>query len=113
MTLAYNAVLFWLTLALSASAISKITHFEQISSGLKALDAPESVIPLLASCEIAGAIGLQAGQSYPTLGMAVAMGLVLYFIGALGVHLRKKDFNGIPSPVIMLASALVVLISKC
>jgi len=38
-----------------------------------------------------GAVGLVAGLAATALGLAAATGLVVYFIGALGAHLRVGD----------------------
>jgi hypothetical protein len=50
----------------------------------------EWMIPLgaLLAC---GAVGLLAGFAVPALGSAAAIGLVLYFTGALSAHLRVRD----------------------
>ncbi len=40
-----------------------------------------------------GALGLVIGLAVPTIGIAAATGLVLYFICALGVHIRAHDRN--------------------
>ncbi len=54
--------------------------------------------------------GLVAGIWYPPLGIAAAIGLVLYFVGAIGAHLRKNDFKGVPSPGLMLVAAGAALV---
>ncbi|WP_113701615.1 DoxX family protein [Nonomuraea lactucae] len=41
----------------------------------------------------AGALGLLAGLAVPTLGTLAAAGLVLYFLGAFGAHLRARDYH--------------------
>jgi len=41
----------------------------------------------------AGVIGLAAGFAVPALGIAAAIGLVAYFICALGAHIRVRDRN--------------------
>lgn len=47
---------------------------------------------------------------YPPLGIAAAIGLVLYFVGAVGAHLRKSDFKGMPNAAVMLAGSGAALI---
>ena len=39
----------------------------------------------------AGAVGLLTGFAVPALGMAAAIGLILYFICAVTAHLRVRD----------------------
>jgi hypothetical protein len=41
----------------------------------------------------AGAVGLVAGFAVPALGVAAAIGLTVYFVCALGAHLRVRDRN--------------------
>ncbi|MGW8376347.1 DoxX family protein [Streptomyces sp. ODS28] len=41
----------------------------------------------------AGALGLVVGIGVPGLGTAAAGGLVVYFLGALNVHLRVRDWK--------------------
>lgn len=38
-----------------------------------------------------GAVGLLLGIWMPAIGEAAAIGLVLYFVGALGAHIRARD----------------------
>ncbi|GAA0224748.1 DoxX family protein [Cryptosporangium japonicum] len=45
-------------------------------------------MPVLGSLLAAGAIGLLVGFAVPWIGTLAAVGLVLYFAGALVVHLR-------------------------
>jgi hypothetical protein len=74
---------------------------------------PLKYFPLLAACEFAGALGLLAGIWWPALGVAAAIGLVLYFVGAIISHLRVGDMKGIGPAAFMLglaAGALAVRI---
>ncbi|HUJ31307.1 MAG TPA: DoxX family protein [Candidatus Acidoferrum sp.] len=63
----------------------------------------------LALCEFAGAIGLVAGIWWPPLGVAAAVGLVVYFVGAVVAHLRAGDGKGSGSAVFMLVLSAGVL----
>ena len=49
---------------------------------------PRSWLPVLGTLLAAGALGLLAGFVVPLLGTLAAVGLVLYFLGALVAHLR-------------------------
>jgi DoxX-like family len=57
----------------------------------------------------AGAVGLAAGFAVPALGAAAAIGLVLYFICALGAHLRvrDRDVGGAVTFLLLAVAALV------
>jgi hypothetical protein len=56
----------------------------------------------------AGAVGLIAGFVAPMIGALAAGGLVVYFIGAVGAHLRAGDtgFGGAVFFLILAAGAL-------
>lgn len=49
---------------------------------------PRSWVPVLGILLAAGSLGLLAGFAVPLLGILAAIGLVLYFLGALIAHLR-------------------------
>ncbi|HLX47978.1 MAG TPA: DoxX family protein [Streptosporangiaceae bacterium] len=55
------------------------------------LRVPRSWIFPLGTLLTAGAAGLLAGLAVPVLGILAAAGLVLYFTGAFGAHLRVHD----------------------
>jgi hypothetical protein len=59
----------------------------------------------------AGAIGLVAGFAVPVLGEAAAIGLVLYFVCAIGAHMRARDRN-IGGAVSFLVLAVLALIAE-
>jgi uncharacterized membrane protein len=70
---------------------------------------------VLAACEIAGGIGLLIGISRPKLGVAAAVGLVLYFIGAFVAHVRVGDWPGLKAPItpfVLACAALALRISS-
>lgn len=54
---------------------------------------PRSWIPRLGMVLAAGSLGLLAGFAVPLLGTLAAVGLVLYFTGALIAHLRVGSRN--------------------
>ncbi|MFG1648311.1 DoxX family protein [Micromonospora sp. NPDC049275] len=49
---------------------------------------PHSWLPVLGLLLAAGSVGLVVGFAVPLLGTLAAVGLVLYFVGALIAHLR-------------------------
>lgn len=60
------------------------------------LRVPRSWMLPLGTLLAAGALGLVAGFVVPVLGALAAAGLVLYFIGAFGAHLRVRDYQLAP-----------------
>lgn len=60
---------------------------------------PRSWLPTLAVLKLAGAGGLVVGLlGLRYLGVAAAVGLVLYFVGAVVVHIRARVFANIAFP---------------
>jgi hypothetical protein len=54
---------------------------------------PRSWMVPLGALLAAGALGLVAGLAVPVVGTFAAAGLVLYFLGAFGAHLRVSDYE--------------------
>lgn len=52
--------------------------------------------------ELAAAAGLLVGIAWRPLGVAAAIGVVLYFLGAIGAHARVKDVKGMPPAAVLL-----------
>ncbi|MGB6545047.1 MAG: DoxX family protein [Candidatus Acidiferrales bacterium] len=110
MHFAYLIITIIFPLLLALSAIGKIRRDQrQLQVIHKTVGVPLEYFPLLAGCELAGAVGLLAGIWWAALGVAAGIGLVLYFVGAIVSHLRVKDFKGIGSAAFMLAIAVVAL----
>jgi hypothetical protein len=94
------------------SAVMKLRKHEQVVAVIGAtVGVPASYFPALAALEIAGAVGIVAGLWLEPLGIAAAAGLTAYFIGAVGGHLRVRDFKNLvmPLPPLVLSVAVLVL----
>jgi hypothetical protein len=70
---------------------------------------PRSTWNLLGAAKLAGAVGLLAGYAVPAVGVAAAIGLVLYFAGAVVTVLRARAYGHIPFPLLYMAPAVAVL----
>jgi uncharacterized membrane protein YphA (DoxX/SURF4 family) len=111
MNVAYIVVAALLSVLLVFSASGKLTKNEKQIESLSKAGVPLKMLPPLAALEIAGAIGLVIGIFYAPLGIAAAIGVVLYFVGAIIAHIRSNDVKGIsgPAPVLVFAAATLVL----
>jgi hypothetical protein len=70
----------------------------------------ESWITPLGILKAAGAIGLLVGIGVPLIGTAAAIGLILFFVGAIITHLRVHHYSfGVAVPFLLLAAAALVL----
>ncbi|MER6200845.1 DoxX family protein [Streptomyces sp. NPDC001586] len=70
---------------------------------------PRSWWNLLGAAKAAGAAGLVAGVFVPALGIAAAIGIALYFTGAVITVLRAKSYAHVAFPLIYAAPAVVAL----
>jgi DoxX-like family len=109
MFIAYTVVGILLAFGVLGSATAQVTGNKVVIENLVHLGLPPGIRPFLASCLISGGVGLLVGIWYPPLGIAAAVGLVLYFVGALAAHLRKGDVKGLPIPTVFLLFAAAAL----
>jgi hypothetical protein len=71
---------------------------------------PNSILPL-GALKAAGAAGLLLGLTgTPLIGTAAAIGLTLFFLGAVAIHVWKRVFHNIAYPATFLALAATVLL---
>ncbi|MBC9711431.1 DoxX family protein [Streptomyces sp. TRM66268-LWL] len=110
MFLAYAIVAALLALVLAASATFTFARNPAITDSMGKVGVPDSWLPRLASLKAAGALGLLAGLAVPFIGTAAAVGVVLYFIGAVIAHLRVKDYELAPAAVLVLVAVAALVL---
>ncbi|MGV9251558.1 DoxX family protein [Streptomyces sp. NPDC003697] len=91
MRAAYVTVTLLAALATGLAAAADFAGHPCAAGQADRLGVPRSWMRPLGACLAAGALGLLAGPVAPVLGALAAAGLVLYFLGALAVHLRAGD----------------------
>ena len=64
---------------------------------------PRSWWPWLGTAKAAGAAGLLVGLAVPPVGAVAAIGLVLYFAGAVITVVRARAYTHIPFPLLYVA----------
>src|SRR6266404_9935290 len=100
-------------LAAAANAFSATLDFiryKQVLINMARAGVPESWITMLGILKAAGAIGLLVGIGVPLIGTAAAVGLVLFFVGAIITHLRARDYSfGLAVAFLLLAVAALAL----
>ncbi|GAC1645701.1 MAG: hypothetical protein NVS4B12_11990 [Ktedonobacteraceae bacterium] len=113
MFIAYSIIALIISLLLVGSGIAKVRRDPRIVHGMhEVVGVPLRWLPWLATLEFAGAAGLLIGIVWWPLGIAAAIGVVLYFLGASIGHVRVKDFKGLPTPIVILLVALVILVVR-
>ncbi|NGN66887.1 DoxX family protein [Streptomyces sp. A7024] len=100
MFIAYAVVAALLTVALAASAKATFATDGQVAADLTRMGVPKAWLPRLAAVKLAGAAGLLAGLAVPLVGVAAAVGVALFFAGAVATHLRARDYTFAPAAVL-------------
>jgi hypothetical protein len=93
------------------SATLDFIRFKPILINMARVGVPAGWITMLGILKAAGAVGLLVGIEVPLIGTAAAIGLVLFFVGAIATHLRAGDYS-FGLAVMFLLLALVALVSK-
>ena len=113
MFIAYIIFAIIMSFVLVASGTSKLRRNPQVVHGIhEVVGVPLRYLPWLATLEFAGAAGLLIGIWWWPLGIAAAIGVVLYFVGASIGHMRVRDFKGLSAPAVLLLIAIVVLVVR-
>jgi hypothetical protein len=94
------------------AAIRKLGHSEDVVRSYARVGVPEDKLDILALILLAGVAGLIAGLFWDPIGIAAALGLVLYFALAVAAHIRFHDWQPLPTPLVILALAAAVLIMR-
>src|SRR5947208_16703831 len=109
----FTAYIVVTVLAAAANAFSAtldFVRFKQIIINMARVGVPESWITILGILKAAGALGLLVGIGVPAIGIAAAIGLTLFFIGAIITHLRAHDHSfGLAIIFLLLAIAALAL----
>src|SRR6266542_3405206 len=92
------------------SATLDFIRFKHILINMARVGVCESWITMLGVLKAAGALGLLVGIRVPLIGTAGAVGLVLFFVGAIITHLRARDYSfGLEVVFLLLAVAALAL----
>jgi len=87
------------------SATCDFVRYEKVSIAMAKAGVPESWMMTLGVLKAAGALGLLVGIGVPVIGIAAAVGLILFFIGAIITHLLGRDYSLGPAIVFLLLAA--------
>jgi uncharacterized membrane protein YphA (DoxX/SURF4 family) len=113
MGIAYLVVAIVLAAMVLFSGVGKLRNDPHIVKVIhETVGVPMKYFPLLAACEIAGAVGLVLGIWWTILGIAAATGLVIYFVGAVVSHVQVNDLKGIGPAAMLLTMSAAALILR-
>ncbi len=104
---AYLIITVVTILANAWATVADLAQARFVLANMAEVGVPRSWLPPLAVLKGAGAAGLLLGLLgvWP-LGIAAAVGLVLFFIGALAAHVRARVFHSIAFPGAFFALAI-------
>jgi hypothetical protein len=114
MDTAYLVVALLAIAANAFSGVAALVRFRPIIPGMARAGVPESWLTFpIGTLKTAGAAGLLLGLAgVPLIGTAAAGGLVLFFVGAVSIHLRAGDYSpqlGLAIGFLLLAVASLAL----
>jgi uncharacterized membrane protein YphA (DoxX/SURF4 family) len=89
---------------LFVSGAGKLARRQSQMATLAKVGFPQDKAWLLAAAEISGGLGLLAGLFWWPIGTAAAIGVVLYFVGAIAAHVRRRDWSVLPAAVLGLVA---------
>ncbi|HIZ34251.1 MAG TPA: DoxX family protein [Candidatus Ruania gallistercoris] len=94
----------------AAGAVASFAGASFITDTFTELKIRPRWLPVLATLQAAGALGLLLGLlGTPAIGPAATTGLVLYFLGAVITHLRAGAYRSLANPLLFLALAVTTL----
>jgi hypothetical protein len=91
------------------SAVCDFVRYEQVAIAMNKAGVSQSWMTTLGVLKAAAALGLLAGFRIPLIGTAAAIGLILFFVGAIITHLRARD-SGFGLALVFLAMAVATLV---
>lgn len=86
---------------LAFAAIRKLSHREDVVQSYVRVGVPEDKLNYLAIILLAGAAGLILGLIWAPIGVAAAIGLIVYFLLAVAAHIHANDARNLPAPVVI------------
>ncbi|MFE1294742.1 MULTISPECIES: DoxX family protein [unclassified Streptomyces] len=110
MSTAYVVVTVIAAVMAAFSAGSVFLHAEWTVKPLADYGVPRAWWPWLGAAKAAGAAGLLAGLAVPVIGRLAAIGLVLYFLGAVITVVRARWFSHVPFPLVYAAPVVASLV---
>ncbi|AIA01137.1 DoxX family protein [Streptomyces noursei] len=110
MATAYMIITVLTIVANAAIAVADLVRAEFVLANSAAVGVPPSWLPWLGALKGAGAAGLLVGLlGFRPLGVAAAVGLVLFFVGAVVAHVRARAYATMAAPAGYLGLAVASL----
>ncbi|MFJ9370575.1 DoxX family protein [Nocardia sp. NPDC101769] len=110
MNIAYRIVGIVAALWIGFSGYSLFSKKQFVVDPLVEYGVPKGWWNWLALTKSAGALGLITGFFVPAVGVAAAVGLIVYFAGAAATTIRAHSYKTTPFPLLYLAPAAATLV---
>jgi hypothetical protein len=99
-----------ITVALNAvESVANLMRAEWVKRNSRAVGLSDSWLPFLGVVKGAAAAGLAVGLFWRPLGVAAALGLVVFFVLAMAAHVRARVYYNIAGPLLFLALSVATL----
>jgi hypothetical protein len=110
MMIASHVVAIALAVGMAIAALADVRKWPPPMKSVRKGIVKESTLPFLTAVKSTGAVGIIVGLFVPWVGVAAAAGCVLYFVLAIGAHLRVRDWDILPAiGYLVLSVATLVL----
>lgn len=96
----------------AGDAVACAIPLAPIDELLDQLDVPETVRPVLPVVKAASAVGLLSVYRFPALARLTTAMLTLYFILAVGAHVRARDFTVTAIPAASFLTLFAIMAAK-
>jgi hypothetical protein len=107
---AYVVVTIIAAIANSYAAANDFIRPKWLLANMTRVGVREPWLPVLGLLKAAGALGVFVGIRVPLIGVVAAVGLILFFVGAIITHLRARYYSlGVPIGFLLLAIAAFAL----
>lgn len=93
----------------AVEAVANFAGAAWVKRNSHAVGVPDSMLPFLGTVKAAAALGLAAGLWWRPIGVAAGVGLVVFFLCALVLHVRRRVFHNIAGPLLFLGLSVAVL----
>ncbi|MEV6426422.1 DoxX family protein [Nocardia sp. NPDC051463] len=105
MHIAYIVVTVLASVAAAGAAAIDVVRPQWLLDNMRNYGIPAQALGLLGGLKALGALGLLVGLLIPPIGLVAAIGLVLYFLGAVVTIVRARWYSHIAYPLPWLALA--------
>ncbi|MGY1899595.1 DoxX family protein [Nocardia gipuzkoensis] len=98
-----------LALSVAGSGVATLVRHPKIVDTVAAVGFPVHHVWMLGVVKLAAAAGLACGLVWWPVSVAAALGLVVYFVAAIGMHLRARR-RDVAAPAVFLALSAASLV---